>query len=149
MIFPLLPVFLTESLRAGPAFLGLVEGAADTVSSLLKLASGYLADRFASRKPLVVFGYGIASVARPLVAAATAPWHVLAIRLTDRIGEGTRSAPRDAIIAEREHCGHRRCDGDAALMPGTRAVAADASGALCARAPPQWLSQRDAKQRPR
>src|SRR3974390_1639395 len=61
MIFPLLPVFLTESLKAGPAYLGLVEGAADAVSSLLKLASGVVADRAKRRKPLVLFGYGLAS----------------------------------------------------------------------------------------
>lgn len=100
MIFPLLPVFLVGTLGAGPTFLGLVEGAADTVSSVLKLLSGYMADRLPRRKPLVVFGYALAGVARPLVAAATVPWHVLAVRLADRIGKGTRSAPRDALIAD-------------------------------------------------
>jgi MFS family permease len=100
MIFPLLPVFLTEVLRAGPAYLGLVEGAADTVSSLLKLVSGVLADRTTKRKPLVLFGYGLASIARPFVALATRPWHVLAVRVTDRIGKGIRSSPRDALIAD-------------------------------------------------
>src|SRR5262249_1798108 len=100
MIFPLLPVFLTAALGASPQFLGLVEGAADTVSSLLKLGSGYLADPLPRRKPLVVAGYGIATAARPLVAVATAPWQVLAIRLSDRFGKGVRSAPRDAMIAD-------------------------------------------------
>jgi MFS family permease len=100
MIFPLLPVFLTEALRAGPAFLGLVEGAADTVSSLLKLASGVIADRTQKRKPLVLFGYGLASAVRPFVALATKPWHVLAVRVTDRVGKGIRSSPRDALIAD-------------------------------------------------
>jgi MFS family permease len=100
MIFPLLPVFLSETLRASPAFLGLVEGAADTVSSLLKLASGVIADRVARRKPLVLFGYGLASAARPFVALATLPWHVLAVRVTDRVGKGIRSSPRDALIAD-------------------------------------------------
>jgi MFS family permease len=100
MIFPLLPVFLTEGLRAGPAYLGLVEGAADTVSSLLKLASGIVADRTTSRKPLVLFGYGLASAVRPFVALATKPWHVLAVRVTDRVGKGIRSSPRDALIAD-------------------------------------------------
>ncbi len=98
MIFPLLPVFIT-SLGASPAFLGLVEGLADATSSLLKLASGYVADHTRHRKPLVLFGYGIAAVVRPLVALATAPWHVLAVRVTDRVGKGIRSAPRDVIIA--------------------------------------------------
>lgn len=100
MVFPLLPVFLMETLRAGPAYLGLVEGTANTVSSLLKLVSGVLADRMARRKPLVLFGYGLASAARPLVALATRPWHVLAVRVTDCIGKGLRSSPRDALIAD-------------------------------------------------
>jgi MFS family permease len=100
MIFPLLPVFLTETLRAGPAYIGLVEGAADTVSSLLKLVSGILADRSPQRKPLVLFGYGLASAVRPFVALATRPWHVLAVRVTDRVGKGIRSSPRDALIAD-------------------------------------------------
>jgi MFS family permease len=100
MIFPLLPVFLTETLRAGPAYLGLVEGAADTVSSLTKLVSGALADVLPRRKPLVLFGYALASAARPFVALAMRPWHVLAVRVTDRIGKGVRSSPRDALIAD-------------------------------------------------
>ncbi len=100
MIFPLLPVFLSVTLGASPAFLGLVEGAADTVSSLLKLASGVIADRVEKRKPLVLFGYGLASTVRPFVAMATMPWHVLAVRVTDRIGKGIRSSPRDALIAD-------------------------------------------------
>src|SRR5579859_3657562 len=100
MIFPLLPVFLTETLKAGPAYVGLVEGAADTVSSLLKLVSGFIADRVPRRKPLVLFGYGLASAVRPFVALATAPWHVLAVRVLDRVGKGVRSSPRDALIAD-------------------------------------------------
>jgi MFS family permease len=98
MIFPLLPAFVA-SLGAAPAFLGLVEGLADATSSLLKLASGYVAEG-RSKKRLVLLGYGLASLARPLVALATAPWHVLAVRLTDRVGKGIRTAPRDALIAD-------------------------------------------------
>lgn len=98
MIFPLLPVFVA-SLGASTTFLGLVEGLADATSSLLKLASGYVADHTRRRKPLVLFGYGAAALARPLVALATAPWHVLAVRVTDRVGKGIRSAPRDVLIA--------------------------------------------------
>jgi MFS family permease len=100
MVFPLLPVFLIETLGAGPAYLGLVEGAANTVASLLKLASGIIADRTERRKPLVLFGYGLASAVRPFVALATHPWHVLAVRVTDRVGKGLRSSPRDALIAD-------------------------------------------------
>ena len=107
MIFPLLPI-LIATLGGGATFLGLVEGLADATSSLLKLASGYIAERAGRRKPLVVLGYAIASVARPLVAIATAPWHVLVVRVSDRVGKGLRSSPRDAMIAAavpREHAG--------------------------------------------
>ncbi|HEY4015379.1 MAG TPA: MFS transporter [Polyangiaceae bacterium] len=100
MIFPLLPVFLTETLRAGPAYLGIVEGTADTVSSLLKLVSGLVADSVHRRKPLVLFGYGLAGAVRPFVALAARPWHVLAVRVADRVGKGIRSSPRDALIAD-------------------------------------------------
>jgi MFS family permease len=100
MIFPLLPVFLTEVLKAAPAYIGLVEGAADTASSLLKLASGVVADRVPRRKPLVLLGYGLSSAVRPFVALAAQPWHVLAVRVTDRVGKGIRGSPRDALIAD-------------------------------------------------
>lgn len=100
MIYPLLPFFLTTTLRAGPAFLGIVEGVAETTASLIKLWSGWFSDRIGKRKPIVLIGYGLASVARPLMAIATAPWQVLAIRFSDRIGKGLRGAPRDALIAE-------------------------------------------------
>lgn len=98
MIFPLLPVFVA-SLGASTVFLGLVEGMAEATASLLKLASGYIADHSRRKKPLVLFGYGLAAAVRPLVALATAPWHVLAVRITDRIGKGVRSSPRDVLIA--------------------------------------------------
>jgi MFS family permease len=100
MIFPLLPVFLVGTLGATPTYLGLIEGAADAVSSLLKIVAGWISDRVGRRKPLVLFGYGLASAVRPLVGLATAPWQVLAIRVTDRVGKGVRSAPRDALIAD-------------------------------------------------
>jgi MFS family permease len=100
MIYPLLPLFLTASLGASAAFVGAVEGAADSVSALLKLASGWLSDRTRRRKPLVVAGYVLASAVRPLVAIAQTGAHVLLIRVTDRVGKGIRGAPRDALIAD-------------------------------------------------
>jgi len=100
MIFPLLPIFLVETLGAGPAFLGLVEGIAESTSSLVKLAGGWLSDRTGRRKALIGFGYSAAGVVRPLIALATAPWHVLVVRFTDRVGKGLRTAPRDALLAE-------------------------------------------------
>lgn len=100
MIYPLLPFFLTQTLGAGPAFLGIVEGVAETTASIVKLASGWLSDRVGRRKPLVLVGYGLASIARPLIALATAPWQVLAVRFSDRVGKGIRTAPRDALLTE-------------------------------------------------
>ncbi|MDX6614458.1 MAG: hypothetical protein QOD75_3644 [Blastocatellia bacterium] len=100
IIYPLLPVFLSLTLGASPAIVGLIEGAAESLASLLKLFSGYFSDRRGKRKVFVVLGYGLANVARPLLAFATS-WHqVLAIRLTDRVGKGIRGAPRDAMIAD-------------------------------------------------
>src|SRR5687767_2436948 len=100
IIYPMLPAFLALALGAGPKAIGVVEGVAESVSSLLKLFSGYLSDRTGRRKGLVVFGYGLASVVRPLLAFATTWYHVLAVRFTDRVGKGLRSAPRDAMIAD-------------------------------------------------
>lgn len=100
MIYPLLPLFLTGVLGATGTFLGVIEGAAETTSSMLKLASGWWADRVRRRKPLVVAGYALSAVARPLVALATAPWHVLAVRMSDRTGKGIRTSPRDALLAD-------------------------------------------------
>jgi MFS family permease len=99
MIYPLLPFFVTATLGASPLFLGAIEGAGDSVSALLKLASGWLSDR-TRRKPLVVVGYSLASAVRPLVALAQTATHVLLIRVTDRVGKGIRGAPRDALIAD-------------------------------------------------
>lgn len=100
MIYPLLPVFLTATLGASATTLGTIEGAAESTAALLKLASGWWSDRVKRRKPLVVFGYALSSLARPLVALAQTAGHVLAIRLSDRVGKGVRGAPRDALIAD-------------------------------------------------
>src|SRR5262245_26411142 len=86
MIYPLLPVFLTSTLGAGAAAVGLIEGIAESLSSLGKLASGWISDRLGRRKSLVIVGYGLAAVSRPLIAVAQASWHVLLIRASDRIG---------------------------------------------------------------
>lgn len=100
MIYPLLPVFLTTVLGANASFIGAIEGAAETTAALLKLASGWWSDRVQKRKALVLIGYGIASVMRPLVALAQSASQVLVIRVSDRVGKGIRGAPRDALIAE-------------------------------------------------
>jgi MFS family permease len=99
MIYPLLPLFLATTLGAGATFIGLIEGVAESTASLLKFASGWWSDRLGRRKALVVAGYTMSACARPLVALAGAGWHVLAVRFTDRVGKGVRSAPRDALLA--------------------------------------------------
>lgn len=99
MIYPLLPVFLTAVLGAGPAALGIVEGVAETTASLLKLYSGIRSDRTGRKKSMVLAGYGLSAAMRPLVGFATAWGHVLAVRFSDRVGKGVRTSPRDALIA--------------------------------------------------
>ncbi len=97
MVYPLLPVFL-QSMGAGAQALGLVEGIAESVGAAVKWLAGRSSDTRA-RKPFVVFGYALATAVRPLLAIAAHPWQVVAIRTTDRIGKGVRSAPRDALLA--------------------------------------------------
>jgi MFS family permease len=97
-IFPLLPMFLVQ-LGAPMRYLGLIEGSADALASLIKVAAGRLSDR-GPRRILVAGGYAIPAIARAGIAAALAPWHVLAARLFDRAGKGIRSGPRDALIAD-------------------------------------------------
>jgi MFS family permease len=99
MITPLLPIFLTATLGAGPAVVGFVEGLAEATASVLKLVSGRLADRGVRAKSLVLGGYGLSNLARPLVGLATAWSAVLVLRFLDRVGKGLRTAPRDALIA--------------------------------------------------
>ena len=99
MAYWVLPAFLV-SLGAGPAQLGLIEGVAESVASFAKLFSGYLTDRIDRRKPLVVAGYAVANAVKPLLALATAWWHILLIRFSDRLAKGVRGAPRDVMVAE-------------------------------------------------
>jgi len=100
IIYPLLPVFLSLTLGASPGIIGLIEGTAESISSLLKLLAGHLSDRQGKRKVFVVFGYVLSSFTRPLLAFAGSWPQVLALRLSDRVGKGIRSAPRDAMIAD-------------------------------------------------
>lgn len=100
MIYPLLPLFLTAVLAAGPSALGIIEGVAESTASLLKLVSGIWSDRLRRRKPPVVAGYALASAARPLIGLAGSWTTVLALRFADRVGKGLRTSPRDALIAD-------------------------------------------------
>jgi len=99
IIYPLLPAFLALSLGASPFAIGLIEGFAESIASILKLFSGYFSDRFGTRKLPVFFGYALAAIMRPFLAFVTSWPQVLFVRATDRVGKGIRGAPRDALIA--------------------------------------------------
>jgi len=100
MIYPLVPLFLANTLGVNKSVIGLIEGIAESTASLLKVFSGWFSDRIGNRKWLMAVGYGISTLSRPFVALATG-WHqVLGSRFIDRFGKGLRTAPRDAIIAE-------------------------------------------------
>jgi len=99
MVYPLLPAFVTGTLGGGAALLGLLDGAADLTSAVLKVVSGRLADRPRWRGPLILIGYATAVLVRPLIAVANAAWQVVGFRVIDRVGKGIRTPPRDALIA--------------------------------------------------
>ncbi len=99
IVYPLLPVFLTGVLGARPLALGLVEGVAEATAGLLKLVAGRLSDRLQRRRAIVIAGYALSSIVRPVIALTTAWWHVLLVRFADRVGKGVRGAPRDALLA--------------------------------------------------
>ncbi len=99
MLYPLIPLYLSSVLMAGPRALGIIEGIAEATASMLKLFSGVIVDRARRAKPWIVFGYLLAGIGRPLIAFARSwPW-LLAIRFGDRIGKGLRTSPRDALLA--------------------------------------------------
>lgn len=98
LVYPVLPLFITQTLGAPPAVLGLIEGVAEGTAAIGKVVSGRLADRF-RRKPLITLGYSISALGKPLIAAA-GPWGVVLVaRFVDRVGKGVRTSPRDALIA--------------------------------------------------
>ena len=110
LIYPLLPLVLTSMLAAGPRALGLVEGLAEACASLLKLLSGVILDRTGRAKPWILGGYGLAALARPLIALVSSWPGLLVLRLLDRTGKGLRTSPRDALLA-------------ASVDPGARGLA--------------------------
>lgn len=99
MVYPLVPLYLSAVLMSGPRALGLIEGLAEAMASLLKLLSGVVMDRSGRAKPWIVTGYGLAALGRPLIALTTSWVGVLLLRLMDRAGKGLRSSPRDALLA--------------------------------------------------
>jgi len=99
-IHALLPLFLTATLGASVALVGLIDGVAEATASIAKVFSGYLSDRLRKRKVLILIGYGLAAVTKPLFALAGSPAVVFGARFADRIGKGLRGAPRDALVAD-------------------------------------------------
>ncbi len=99
LLYPLIPIYLSSVLMAGPRAMGLIEGVAESTESILKLFSGVIVDRFHRFKPWFVFGYGIAGVGRPLIAFITSWPMLLVIRFADRVGKELRTSPRDALLA--------------------------------------------------
>lgn len=124
MVFPLIPLFLTSVLGCGALVVGVVEGAAETCASFLKVVSGYWSDKIRKRKPFILFGYSMSSIIKPLFAQANAWSLVLFLRVIERIGKGLRTAPRDALVAEscdesvrgRAYGFHRAADGIGSML---------------------------------
>lgn len=106
MIYPLVPLFLANVLGVNKSMIGLIEGIAESTASILKVFSGWLSDRIGRRKNLMIAGYTISTLSRPIIALAGAWQQVLASRFVDRLGKGIRTAPRDAIIAESTETTH-------------------------------------------
>ncbi len=107
MVYPILPIYLVSQLGASPAILGLIEGVAESLASLLKVFSGFWSDKIRKRKPFAVFGYSSSGLGKLFLFLAT-NWHfVLFGRIIDRFGKGIRTAPRDAIIADSSVAGKR------------------------------------------
>lgn len=107
MVYPLVPLFLTQRLGATPAVVGLIEGVAESVASLLKVVSGHWSDRLGRRQPLAFAGYAASAAGKVLLPLAGAWPVVLLARFADRVGKGIRGAPRDALIAEAIPAGQR------------------------------------------
>jgi len=129
MVFPLIPLFLTTVLGTGAYAVGIVEGAAETTASLLKVLSGYWSDKIKKRKPFVLFGYSLSSITKPLFAFTNIWPSVLFVRVIERIGKGLRTAPRDALVAEsceesvrgKAYGFHRAMDGFGSVLGATLA----------------------------
>src|SRR5262245_39905193 len=100
MIYPLLPAFVTGVLGGGAVSLGALDGAADFAAAIVKFRAGRLSDQPSRRGPLIILGYAVAVLVRPVIAVTGAAWQVIGLRVTDRIGKGIRTPPRDALIAD-------------------------------------------------
>jgi MFS family permease len=99
MLYPILPIYLTENLKASGSIVGIIEGIAQATQNIVQGVSGYLSDKWQQRKPIALFGYVLSAISKPFIGVATAWPGVLAVRFSDRMGAGIRAAPRDALIA--------------------------------------------------
>ena len=106
-ILALLPQFMANVLGLPMSVIGAIEGIAEATASGLKIASGWFSDRIGKRKPLILAGYALSTLVKPLLALAQFGWHVLAVRIADRIGKGIRTSSRDALMAESVSAEHR------------------------------------------
>jgi len=104
---PILPIFYENVLGINKAFIGLIEGFAESFLSIMKLVSGYISDKLKKRKFFIVLGYVIAGVMKPVFVVATSWWHIFIIRFLERSGKGVRDAPRDALLAASTHRKYR------------------------------------------
>ncbi|MBC7264587.1 MAG: MFS transporter [Chloroflexi bacterium] len=129
MVYPILPLYLTARLGASPGIVGIIEGIAESLASLLKVFSGYISDRLGKRKVLTMVGYGSSTVGKVLLYLSTSWLWVLAGRIVDRFGKGVRTAPRDALIADSTAADHR---GAAFGLHRTLDTAGAATGVLLA-----------------
>src|SRR5574340_1084155 len=145
MVTPFIPILIATVLGAGPVILGLVEGAADAAASFLKLWAGRYSDAgHGRRKQLIVFGYGLSNLMRPLLALVSSWGALLLLRSLDRAGKGLRNAPRDALLADSAHADihgyaygfHRAMDNAGALGGTLLAVAALPQSSWCRPARP-------------
>ncbi len=100
MILGVLPFFIVKELRGTAAILGVIEGVAEAVNYLFRVFAGFLTDKIGRRKPLVLLGYGLSSIAKPLFAVASSWGHAFSVRVADRAGKGMRTSPRDALISD-------------------------------------------------
>ena len=100
MIFGILPLFIIDDLGAGKSILGFVEGMGEAVGYGTRTVSGTISDKVGKRKSLILLGYGLSTLAKPFFALSASWPHVLGIRITDRIGKGIRTSPRDALLAD-------------------------------------------------
>ncbi|HEY8782493.1 MAG TPA: MFS transporter [Mucilaginibacter sp.] len=99
MLYPILPVYLIQNLKASGSIVGLIEGIAESMQNIMQGVSGHFSDKWQRRKPIALFGYLLSAISKPFMGVAAAWPGVLAARVSDRLGAGSRSAPRDALIA--------------------------------------------------